>query len=74
VIAADRNRHASDSNRERIATERPEVQRFNRHALIETEVPKPTCFTRIEGVPVDRRDSRLPSDLQLVEGKEELTG
>ena len=36
--AANRDRHAADSNRKRITAERPEVERLDRNAGIESEM------------------------------------
>ena len=61
VLAPDRDGHPADADRDRIAAERPEVQRLDGNALIEAEMPQPAGFALVERVPVDRRDARLAS-------------
>ena len=40
----DRNRHSTDSDRDRVAAERTEVEWLYSHALVETEMPQAARF------------------------------
>ena len=57
VTAADRDGHAADADRERIAAERAEVKRLDDDALVEAEMPQARGFALLERVPVDRCDA-----------------
>ena len=60
VLAPDRDRHPADPDGDRIAAERPEVQRLDHDALVEAEMPQAAGFGLVERGPVDRQ-RRAPS-------------
>ena len=64
VPAADRDGHAADADGDRIAAERPEVQRLDGDALVEAEMPQAAGFALVERGPVDRRDARARPDCE----------
>ena len=65
--APDRDGHPADPDRDRIAAERAEVQRFDRDAFVETEMAQAAGFGLVEDRPVDAEDTRLGSDGERVE-------
>jgi len=69
VPAPDGDGHSPHSDGDRIAAEGSEVQRLDRHALIETEMPQAGGFALPQLIPADRCDVRLGPDLQAVERK-----
>ena len=67
VLATDRNRHASDSDRDRIAAERTEMKRLDGYAFIEAELAQTVGLPLVEGTPVDGRHAGRRADGQPVE-------
>jgi hypothetical protein len=68
VLPPDRNRHSAHANRDRVAAERPQVQRLNSDALIEAEMLEAAGLSLIQPLPIDRRNARLGADRQAIEG------
>lgn len=67
MLAANRDSHPSDSNRERIAPKRPEVERLNRDALVKAEVAQAASLSFAKRGPVNRCDMRPRSKREIVE-------
>lgn len=64
--SADRDGHPADADRERITTERPQMERFDTYAGVETEVAQTACLGIIKGSPVDRRDMGAGAEFEIV--------
>jgi hypothetical protein len=67
MLAPDCHDHSPDANCDRIASERPEVEWFDRHTLVKAEMPKAIRLRLIERIPRNRKDARLGPDQELVE-------
>ena len=66
--AADRDGHPPDANGERVAAERPEVERLDRNPLVKAELAQTPRFAFAKRSPIDRRDVRAGAELEIVEG------
>ena len=51
VLAADRDGHPADADRDRVAAERPQVQRLDRDAFIEAEIPAGAALRQLRARP-----------------------
>ena len=58
MAATDRDRHPADADGDRIATERAQVQRLDRDALVETEVAQTAALAAVQDIPINREDAR----------------
>jgi hypothetical protein len=67
VLSPDRDCHAPDANRNRVAAERAEMHWLNRDAFIEAEILKAASFAFLQPFPLNRGDARFGPNLQLVE-------
>ena len=68
MLAANRDGHPSDSNRERIASERAKVKRLDRDALVKAKVAQAAGLSFAKRRPIDRSDVRPRSEREIVEG------
>jgi hypothetical protein len=67
MLAANRDGHPSDPNRERIAPKRPEVKRLDRDALVKAKVAQAAGLSFAKRRPINRSDVRPRSEREIVE-------
>jgi len=68
MLTANGNGHPPNPDRKRVAPERPEVKRFDRNALVKSELPKPANIAFRQDRPIDRLDLRTGSKRKIIEG------